>query len=149
MRNFSIDMTDLYILSIVLHTGIPGLPWFREFPLPLKKIAFLLSHVPNIQFLGVLSIGTDFPDELLHSSFPHLSAVTYRASPHICASLSAFINRHPNLTRLELYRAKDVIQPQLHPLYVPNLHQYSRPAFFVPSLVSDTKSFRNLIINWF
>ncbi|KAJ7118097.1 hypothetical protein C8R44DRAFT_982849 [Mycena epipterygia] len=138
---------------------VPRMDHVRQFSLPslklelppdlVKEITSLLTVLPNLRCLDLLLSQTQFSDTLRHAHFPHLSTFDAFVSPDTSALLSAFI-KHPTITVLHLHRTTISI-PELPPIYLPHLTQFSGASSFAPSLVgvADTNSLRRMHIKWF
>ncbi|KAJ7118093.1 hypothetical protein C8R44DRAFT_790274 [Mycena epipterygia] len=114
------------------------------------EITSMLADFPNLESLEIFSIKNYFPNMLLHAYFPNLSALTYCVYPRYCAPLSVFINRHPHITDLVLYRPTNDTQSQLDPIHLPNITDYTGPRSFLTSFDSDTTtSLKNIDLCWF
>ncbi|KAJ7118096.1 hypothetical protein C8R44DRAFT_189849 [Mycena epipterygia] len=114
------------------------------------EITSMLANLPNLQSLEIFSAKKSFPNMLLHAYFPKLSALTYCVYPQYCAALSTFINRHPGITDLVLYRVTSDTESRLDPIHLPNLTEYMGPRCFLASFDSDTTtSLKNIDLRWF
>ncbi|KAJ7115013.1 hypothetical protein C8R44DRAFT_226270 [Mycena epipterygia] len=114
-----------------------------------EDITFVLANLLNIEFLELLSVDVHILDMLRLAYFSNLSIFHCSVSPDASVLLPAFINRHQTITHLHLYRSEFSNPYHLDPIHLPNLIHYAAPSSFVPSLVSDTRSVRNMQITWF
>jgi hypothetical protein len=92
---------------------------------------------------------------LLDSHFPDLLDFKSNVDPSFSEALQSFINRHPTLISLELFRSSANIpihgspMSNFGPMSLPRLTNYSGPGCYASGLVVDTKSLRTLTVTWY
>jgi hypothetical protein len=92
---------------------------------------------------------------LLDSHFPDLLDFKSNVDPSFSEALRSFINRHPTLISLELFRSSTNIpihgspMSNFGPMSLPCLTNYSGPGCYASGLVVDTKSLRTPTVTWY
>ncbi|KAJ7692946.1 hypothetical protein B0H17DRAFT_1179220 [Mycena rosella] len=118
-----------------------------ELNVPPDLVADMISVLSDSRHLQVLEFLANVipPDLPLHAHFPNLTTFRYLAYPQI----SAFLNRHPTIISLALYRPGAARVEPVDSILLPNLVTYTGPGAFVPSLVCENKTVEVLCIHWY
>ncbi|KAJ6592908.1 hypothetical protein B0H19DRAFT_1088750 [Mycena capillaripes] len=117
----------------------------------------LAAVFPSFRHLRSLELLVHAPLDALLSDlhFPELVLLRSSVAPSFSAALRSFINRHPTLTSLELFRSRGnlpmhgTLMPDLGTLTLPYLTNYSGPGCFASGLIVETKSLQTLTVTWY
>ncbi|KAF7354481.1 hypothetical protein MVEN_01137300 [Mycena venus] len=111
------------------------------------QITTLLSRCSDLRSLRLFMVNTHFSGMLRDSHFPNLRTFRYAVAPDVFAALPAFINRHRNITTLELdcYYDEDF---RLDDTWLPTLTRFYGDSLFLRSLTCN-QTLQNVSIEFF
>ncbi|KAJ7674037.1 hypothetical protein DFH06DRAFT_753317 [Mycena polygramma] len=106
----------------------------------------IFQNLCHLQHLELFVVGQLTP--LLHEThFPELVDLKSSVGESFSAALQSFINRHPTLVTLDLFRNNNFHLPEFGPVSLPHLTRYSGPACLVSGLVIANKCLDTLIVS--
>ncbi|KAJ7681979.1 hypothetical protein DFH06DRAFT_284986 [Mycena polygramma] len=117
----------------------------RKNPTLINDAAVALCHFHNLCSLTLKVVDSQLLDLLHDKYFPNLCVFRYYTRRDLPLSLAGFINRHPELTTLDLFRG-DSSDFHLEPIHLPNLTKYTGSGSFVQSMVCENKTINTLCI---
>ncbi|KAJ7618199.1 hypothetical protein DFH06DRAFT_1145011 [Mycena polygramma] len=119
------------------------------YPEIIQQTTAALSRCPNLNILRLYLCSTHFWDMLRDAHFPKLHTFQYSAAPDASSVLPAFINRHPTITALEVFRGGPGPKFTVDPIHLPNLEKFGGNTFFAPSITSENNALWLAHLSWY
>ncbi|KAJ6465530.1 hypothetical protein C8R47DRAFT_48513 [Mycena vitilis] len=120
-------------------------PLSSKNPTLINDAAVALCHFHNLRSLTLKLVDLQLLDLLHDKYFPSLCVFRYYTGRDLPLSLAGFINRHPKITILDLFRG-DSSDFHLEPIHLPNLTKYTGSGSFVQSMVCENKMIKTLCV---